>query len=175
LAGITAGMYLNITYDSELDIEIVDDINSYLTGYIFSELDYSGGDPELTAQVLTMDINNVIDEFTKTEVALGLKDYMSYEYVEANEWFACVWGLASESQPMLLDLYEAMAAETYDEGGLTKAKLYALMSLIEIGDLENAKTYFNELVDDYTDGSGSTGDRKMDAILMMAASRLELV
>lgn len=175
LASDLAARYLNDVYGSELVLDGIENLHDYLSGNILSELTYSSGDPCLTAMVLSLDSEDYLDSAVKSTVSIGLEQYMVSDYVDVNEWFACVWGLSALDRPVLLDLQEAMSEEVLISPELNDAKLYALMAMVDMGDLETAKTYFRELMADYvtTDSSLTTGDRQWDAMMMLAATRLE--
>ncbi|MDA3846324.1 MAG: hypothetical protein PF505_07255 [Vallitaleaceae bacterium] len=180
IAAIIAGLYINDIYKSDLEVDMIDDINRYMPTGLFSETTYSGEDPKLTAEILTLDIGAIIDDYTKDVLAESLRTYMGYDWISEDERYATIWALASLNKPVLLQLYEAIEVEEARNTDLTYSKLYGLLSLIELGDLERAKTYYGELIDQYTTTSSSdiilsNGDRKMTAYLMLAATKLELL
>jgi len=138
-----------------------------------SLLPYSSSDLVLSAKVASLDSSR----FDKNRMRAYFSTFISDEDVDRGDEFVALWGLAELGDPVLAPLQAAM-----NEEDLTvNERLYVGLGLDAIGDSENARAMFADVVTEYGENFDSYTRIKMDtddemyetsALAMMLGSSL---
>lgn len=175
----TAANYVKNTYDSELTVE-TPDYSAFLTSNLFREQPYAAESAEITAYVLKSDLykQGLISDNDLKSIKQGLSFVQNNGDATIEENYAAMWALSILNEPVLLNLYVAQSSEAYLSSDLNLPKLYTLLSLIELGDYQNALKVYHGFVTDYGTVTENkinfVGDdsRKLTAMMMMSATML---
>lgn len=179
-AAETARGYLNETFDAGLVAANLDDYDAYVRDDMFADMTYAEGNPETTAYVLLSDLyqKGQMDASVRARIVHGLMMAARSPLSTVDEQGAAMWALSIAGEPVLTEIYRLMDSQAYKVSDLNPTRLYVLLSLIELGDLEKAKVVLDETIDQYARNDGAkwaldpAAQRKENARLLMASSLL---
>lgn len=106
---------------------------------------YSGPDAEVSAKLLSL----MDSDYLNKKLGIYFK-----KLLEANEYNRDVapslWGLSMNREPVLLTIYSLLEKENLEY----RDRIYLLLALAELGDIQTAKKHYHELVDGRLKESG---------------------
>lgn len=99
---------------------------------------YSGADAEVSAKLLSL----VDRDYLKSKLGIYFKNLLKSE--EYNRDVApSLWGLSMNREPVLLTIYGLLEKDDLEY----RDRVYLLLALAELGDIQTAKKYYKELIE----------------------------